>query len=96
MEQIKFFILFHRFHKLVRGRDGDIEIIEPVSILLTRNKRFYIGVIDSQHSHICTAPGTTLTNSFSSCVIHCHEADWTGSHSSRGCDAIIGRAQTTE
>ncbi len=54
MNKIESPVRFHRFHKFVSSGYGDIEIVEPVSVLLAGNEIFDIRVIDSEHAHVRT------------------------------------------
>ena len=74
MDKIKV-VFFDSLHKLVCYGHRDIEVIEFACIALAIDKLLNVRMIDPEHAHIGTTPGTTLANGFSSSIIDHHKTN---------------------
>src|SRR4030042_3205388 len=72
-----FSVSLHRFHKLIGGGHGDIELVEVAIFLFTLDELENVRVIHPKDAHICSPASPPLFDRFGSCIEDAHEGDRT-------------------
>ena len=91
-----FSVSLHRFHKLIGGGHGDIEIVEVAISLFTLDELENVRVIHPKDAHICSPASPPLFDRLGSCIEDAHEGDRTAGDAFRRTHHIIFRPDPGE
>ena len=71
MHQLEFLIILHRLHQGISHTDGNIEIAQ-IAFVFGADEFLDVGVIATQHAHLCAAPCTGGFDGFAGTIKNTH------------------------